>query len=150
MLKNVIEMLEKHPAVRFGLLAVAIVGCTLLFLFGPSYFGSTYTYSAIGVILLLTGYLCGWGALGVVVTLSLALILTAGPYMVVPRVQWAGLAGEPRPLLYHSPDDSGPVQLSAEYGLDDLSRGIEDEYERVAVLAGWVNSRWSHSGSNSD
>ena len=45
-------MLEKHPAVRFGLPAVAIVGCTLLFLFGTSYFGSLYAYIAIGVILL--------------------------------------------------------------------------------------------------
>ena len=66
-MKKVIKMLERHPAVRFGLPAVAIVACTLLFLFGISYFGST-SFIAIGVILLLTGYFCGWGALGVVVT----------------------------------------------------------------------------------
>jgi len=63
-MKNIIEMLEKHPAVRFGLPVLAIVGCTLFFLFGISYFGSMYTYIAIGVILLVTGYLCGWAALG--------------------------------------------------------------------------------------
>ena len=54
-MKNVIEMLEKHPAVRFGLPVLAIVACTLLFLFGISYFSSIYTYIAISVILLVTG-----------------------------------------------------------------------------------------------
>lgn len=147
-MKNVIEMLEKHPAVRFGLPVLAIVACTLLFLFGISYFGSIYTYIAIGVILLVTGYLCGWLALGAVVTLSLALILTTGPYMVVPRVQWVESAGEPSPLLYHSPDDPGPAQLRVEYELDDVLSGIDDQFEQVAALAGWVNSRWSHSGTN--
>ncbi|EEG78850.1 transglutaminase-like domain-containing protein [Dethiobacter alkaliphilus] len=147
-MKNVIEMLEKHPAVRFGLPVVAVVGCTLLFLFGISYLGSSYTFIAIGVLLLLAGYFCGWKVLGGIVTLSLALILVAGPYLVVPRVQWAGAAGAPSQLLYHRPDDPGPAQLRAEYSLDDVTRGIEDEFERVAALAGWVNSRWSHSGSN--
>ncbi|MGF7186779.1 transglutaminase-like putative cysteine protease [Desulfitispora alkaliphila] len=147
-MKNVIEMLESHPAVRFGLPPIAVVGCTLLFLFGISYFGSTHTYTVIGVLLLVTGYFCGWRVLGVVVTLSCALILTTGPYMVVPRVQWAETAGSPSPLLYHSPDDPGPAELREEYGLDDVIRGVEDEFERVAVLAEWVNSRWSHSGSN--
>ena len=146
-MKNVIEMLEKHPAVRFGLPAVAIVACTLLFLFGISYFGNA-SFIAIGVILLVTGYLCGWGALGVVVTLSLAIILTAGPYMVVPRVQWAESAGEPSPFLYHCPDDPGPAQLRAEYGLGDVIGGIDDQFEQVAALAGWVNSGWSHSSTN--
>ncbi len=107
MIKNVTEILERHPVVRFGLPAVAVVGCTLLFLFGISYFGSTNVFIAIGVLLLLAGYFCGWRVWGVVVTLSLALILTAGPYMVVPRVQWAGSTGVPSPLLYHSPDDAG-------------------------------------------
>ncbi len=133
-MKNVIEMLERHPAVRFGLPVVTVMGCTLLFLFGSSFFGSTYTYIAIGVLLLLTGYFCGWRVWGVVVTLSLALILTAGPYMVVPRVQWAGSAGT-SPLLYHSPEDPGPAQLRAEYGLDDVIRGVEDS------LSGWRSWR---------
>ena len=147
-MKNVIEMLERHPAIRFGLPVVAIVGCTLLYLFGISYFGTT-TYIAIGVLLLLAGYFCGWGALGVVVTLSLGLIFIAGPYIVVPNVQWAEHAdGSPSLFLYHSPDDPGPAQLRAEYQLDDVIRGIEDEFEKVAALAGWVNSRWSHSGTN--
>jgi len=148
-MKNIIEMLEKHPTVRFGLPALAIAGCILLFLFGISYFGSTYAYIAIGIILLVMGYLCGWAALGVVVTLSLALILIAGPFMVVPHVQWAGAGdGEQSLLLYHSPDDPGPAQLRAEYELDDVIGDIDDEFEQVAALAGWVNSRWSHSGSN--
>ena len=68
--------------------------------------------------------------------------------MVVPRVQWAESAGEPSTFLYHNPDDPGPAQLRAEYGLDDVLRGIEDEFKQVTALAGWVNSRWSHSGSN--
>ena len=147
-MKKLIERLEKHPGVRFGLPVVAIVACTLLFLFGISYLGSTYSFIAIGVILLLTGYLCGWLSLGIVVALSLAIILTAGPYLVVPRVQWAEAAGEPSPLLYHSPDDPGPTQLRVEYELDDVIGGIDDEFGQVAALAGWVNSRWSHSGTN--
>lgn len=148
LMKKVIEKLERHPAVRFGLPVVAVVGCTLLFLFGISYFGSINTYIAIGVLLLLAGYFCGWRVLGGIVMLSLVLVLTAGPYLVVPRIQWAASAGELSPFLYHSPEDPGPAQLRAEYGIDDVARGIEYEFDRVAVLAGWVNSRWSHSGSN--
>ena len=147
-MKNVIAMLEKHPAVRFGLPVVAVVGCTLLFLFGISYFGSTYTYTAIGFLLLLAGYFCGWRVLGAVVTLSLVLILIAGPYIVVPGVQWAESTEPPNSFLFHSPDDPGPAQLRAEYELDEVIRGIEDEFQQVAALAGWVNSRWSHSSSN--
>ena len=148
LMKKVIEKIERLPAVRFGLPVAAVVVCTLLFLFGSSYFGSINTYIAIGVLLLLAGYFCGWRVLGGVVTLSLVLILTAGPYLVVQRFQWAAPAGDPSPFLYHSPEDPGPAQLRAEYGLDDVTRGIEYEFDRVAVLAGWVNSRWSHSGSN--
>ncbi len=36
-MKNVIAKLESHPAVRFGLPVLAVVGCTLLFLFGNFY-----------------------------------------------------------------------------------------------------------------
>lgn len=151
-MKNVIAKLEKHPAVRFGLPVLAVVGCTLLFLFGISYFGGTYTYTAIGFLLLIAGYFCGWRVLGVVVTLSIAFILIAGPYIVVPGVQWAESAGASYSLsnsfLYHNSDDPGPVQLRTEYKLDDVIKGIEDEFQQVAALAGWVNSRWSHSGSN--
>ncbi len=147
-MKKMIEAIERHPAVRLGLPVVAVVGCTLLFLFGTSYFGGTYSWIAIGTLLLLTGCFCTWRVFGVVVALSLALIFAAGPYMVVPRVQWAGSAEPPGPLLYHSPDDPGPAQLRAEYGLGDVVGGIDNEFERVAALAGWVNSRWSHSGSN--
>lgn len=134
--------------IRFGLPTVAVLGCTLLFLFGISHFGSVYTFVAIGVILLITGYFCGWGALGVVVTLTLALMFIAGPFIVVPRVQWAESDETPSQWLFHSPDDRGPAQLRAEFGLDDVIGGIDDELERVVALAGWVNSRWSHSGSN--
>ena len=148
MMKKVIEKIERHPAVRFGIPVVTVVGCTLLFLFGISYLGSMSTYIAIGVLLLLAGYFCGWRVLGGVVMLSLVLVLTAGPYLVVPRVQWATSAGESSPFLYHSTEDPGPAQLRAEYGIDDVVRDIEYEFDRVAVLAGWVNSRWSHSGSN--
>ena len=148
LMEKVIEMLERHPAVQFGLPVVAVVGCTLLILFGISYFGSMNTYIAIGVLLLLTGYFCGWRVLGGVVMLLLVLILTAGPYVVVPRVQWGASAGESSPFLYHSTEDPGPAQLRIEYSIDDLIGGIEDEFERVAVLAGWVNSKWSHSGAS--
>ncbi len=148
MVKNFIEALERHPAVQFGLPVVAIMGCTLLYLFGRSYFGTTPTFTAIGVLLFLAGYFCGWRALGIVVAVSLAFLLIAGPYLVVPRVEWAASAGTPEQLLYHSPDDPGPAQLRSEFGLNDVVSGIEDEFERVAALAGWVNSRWSHSSSN--
>ena len=153
-MKNVIEMLKKHPAVRFGLPVAAVLGCVLLFLFGVSYLGSTYTYTGIGILLLVTGYFHRWRVIGAVVAFSLLIILAAGPYLVVPRVQWAeagqreeaGVAANP--LLYHSPDDPEPALLRAEYRLDDVIGGIDDEFERLAALAGWVNSRWSHSSSN--
>ncbi|RQD75188.1 MAG: transglutaminase domain-containing protein [Candidatus Syntrophonatronum acetioxidans] len=148
-MKNVIEILERHPVIRFGLPVVAVVGCTLLFLFGISYFGSMYTYIGIGILLLLAGYFCGWRALGIVVTVSLAIIFIAGLYIVVPNVQWAENAdGPPSPFMYHRPEDPGPAQLRTEYRLEDVTGGIDDEFERVSVLAGWVNSRWSHSGTN--
>ena len=147
-MKNVIEKLEKHPVVRFGLPVVAVVGCVVLFLFGMSYFGSTYAYIAIGVLLLVTGFFHSWRVIGAVVALSLAFILVAGPSLVVPGVQWAEAGGTASPLMYHSPDDPGPAQLRAEYGLDDVIEGIDDEFERMVALTGWVNSRWSHSGSN--
>lgn len=107
--------------IRFVFPVAAIVGCALLFLFGISYLGSIYTFIAIGVILLLTGYFCGWGALAAVVMLSVALIFTAGPYIVVPRIQWAESAGELPSMLYHSPGDPGPAQLRDEYKLDYTS-----------------------------
>ena len=147
-MRNVFGRLEKHPAVRFGLPVVAVIGCALLFLFGISYLGSIYTYIAIGLLLLVTGYFHSWKVIGGVVALSLAFILLAGPSLVVPGVQWAEAGGVAGSLMYHSPDDPGPAQLRTEYRLDDLFGGIEDEFERVAALAEWVNSRWSHSGSN--
>ncbi len=147
-MKHVIKMLERHPAVRFGLPVIAVLGSTLLFLFGISYFGSTPSWIAIGVLLLLTGYFSEWGKFGAVVALSLALIFTVGPYLVVPPVGWAESAEVTSPLVYHSPDDPGPAQLRAEYELDDIIGGIEDEFEQVTALAAWVNNRWSHSGTN--
>ncbi|GEM_PF-986666 len=148
--QNTVERLEKHPAVRFGLPAAAIVGCTLLIMFGVSYFGSSYAYTAIGALLLLTGYLCGWGSLGVVVMLSLALIVTAGPSVTVPRVDWAVSAGgtPPSSVLYHRPEEPGPVQMRSEYALDDVIGDMDDAFGRVRALVGWVNGRWSHSSSN--
>lgn len=148
MIKKVIEAIERHPAVRFGLPLLAVVGSTLLLLFGNSFFGSLHVYIAIGVILLLTGYFCGWKVLGLVVVLSITLILTVGPTLVVPRVQWSESTESMNPLLFHSYDEADLIQLRSEFRLDDLISGIDDEFEQVAVLAGWVNSRWSHSGSN--
>ncbi len=110
--------------------------------------GSTFTFTAIGVLLLLAGYFCGWRALGIVVTVSLAFIFIAGPHLVVPRVEWAASAGTQGQFIFHSPDDPGSVRLRTEFGLNDVLRGIEDELEGVTALAGWVNSRWSHSSSN--
>ncbi len=147
-MKRLIEALAKHPAVRFGLPVAAIPGCVMLFLFGISYFGAPNTMIAMGVLLMVAGYFCSWRAFGVVVGLSAVLILTAGPSIAVPRVQWDQEVGEPGSWLYHHVDDPGPAQLRAEYGLDNVVLDAEDELERVAALAGWVNRRWSHSRSN--
>ena len=50
--------------------------------------------------------------------------------------------------MYHSPEEPGSVQLRTEYNLDDVIKGIDDEFQQVTALAVWTNSRWSHSGSN--
>ena len=149
--KKMIASVENHPLVRFGLPPLVILLCSLLFLFGLSYFGAVYTFVAIGIILLLTGYLLDWATLGIVVVLSLAVILFVGPHIVVPHLSWAeseSISNPDRYQVFHPPDDPGPAQLWTEFGIAEVIEGIDNELDRAIALAGWVTGRWRHSGSN--
>lgn len=65
----------------------------------------------------------------------------------VVRWEMPSCAGDWREHHFEDPEDERLVDLRAEFGLDAVIAGAEDDLQAILALQRWVRSRWDHGWS---